>query len=77
MSRRVESWGEGMAGARVLPTDIEKACPYCQGKVLRGYKHRAEFQKCYQCHRVSWQEQKVGIMPPAMSYSKPQQGKLW
>ena len=57
---------------------VQAACPYCSGKVLRGYKHAADYQKCYKCHRVSWKNASVAFYPTESNstVAKPIQGAL-
>ena len=38
----------------VPATFVDHACRYCDGRVLRGYKHRRGYQKCLRCSRVSY-----------------------
>ena len=74
-----------MPPGKVVAIDVKGACPYCQGDVLRGYKHDKEMQKCYVCHRRSWKGQVVEVpvlSAPMLSSSikkvlQAGQGRLW
>lgn len=47
----------GEASVQATAVNVEGACPWCGGKVLRNYKSKPGYQKCYSlaCHRVSWE----------------------
>ena len=62
-----------MPQSKVAPQYVKRACSWCRGEVLRGYKHREGFQKCLQCHRTSWWSWQAQF--PELD--KGEQGKLW